>query len=132
MSFKLIRLAKDWLGRTKPIEAKPEDEAKFLLKYKNLSVGTLSVKIGVWTFAYSEEFKNQDQLRPILELPDVKTIYQSPDLWQFFAMRIPSLEQPAIGEILKNEHIKEDDAVKLLKRFGKRTIANPFDLQNVP
>jgi HipA-like protein len=132
MSFKLIRLAKDWLGRSKPIEAKPEDEAKFLLKYKNLPVGTLSVNVGIWTFAYSEEFKNQDRLRPILELPDVRTIYQSPDLWQFFAMRIPSLEQPAIGEILKNEHIKEDDAVKLLKRFGKRTIANPFDLQNVP
>jgi HipA-like protein len=131
MSFKLIRFA-NWLGRTKPIEAKPEDEATFLLKYKSLTVGTLSVNSEVWTFEYSEEFQNQDDLRPILELPDVKKVHKSKDLWQFFAMRIPSLEQPAIGEILKNEHIEEGDAVKLLKRFGKRTIANPYDLQNIP
>ena len=128
MSFKLIRLAKDWLGREKPIEAKPEVEAKFLLKYGNMLVGTLTANKGIWEFEYSDEFKLQTDLRPILELSDVQKHYQSANLWQFFAMRIPSLEQPEIEAILEREHIADDDAVRLLQRFGKRSIANPYEL----
>jgi hypothetical protein len=66
---------------------------------------------------------------PIVEFPDVDKIYESKELWQFFASRIPSPEQPEVGEILRREHISEDDSVSLLKRFGTRTISNPFQLE---
>ena len=85
-------------------------------------VGTLSAADGLWKFEYSDEFRQQDELRPLVEFPDVDKDYESKELWQFFVMRIPSPEQPEVEEILKREHIKEDDAVSLLRRFGEHTI----------
>ncbi len=49
--------------------------------------------------------------------------------WQFFASRIPSMQQPDVEEVLANEKVAEDDVVALLKRVGKRTIANSFELK---
>jgi len=94
-----------------------------------LLVGTLSAADGLWKFEYSDEFRQQDELRPLVEFPDVDKDYESKELWQFFVMRIPSPEQPEVEEILKREHIKEDDAVSLLRRFGEHTITNPFRLR---
>ncbi|MCI0660679.1 MAG: HipA N-terminal domain-containing protein [Acidobacteria bacterium] len=121
----------EWLGFKKNIQAPPEVRAKFLLKYENLLVGTLSVEEGKWKFEYSEEFKQNGSLRPIVGFPDINKIYQSDELWQFFASRIPSPEQAEVEEILKRENIEEDDAVSLLKRFGGKTITNPFELEKV-
>jgi len=125
---KLMDKAKDWLGFAHSVKAPPEAHAKFLLTYDDLLVGTLTVEDGLWKFEYSDNFRLEDELRPIVEFPDVNKIYVNEELWQFFASRIPSTEQPEVEEILKREHIQEDDAVGLLKLFGKRTIANPFEL----
>ena len=125
---KLMEKAKEWLGFARNVKAPPEARAKFLLTYDDLLVGTLTVEGGVWKFEYSDKFRSEDELRPIVEFPDVDKIYENEDLWQFFASRIPSTEQPEIEEILKREHVNEDDAVNLLRLFGKRTIANPFEL----
>lgn len=125
---RLMDNAKEWLGFTRSVKAPPEAHAKFLLTYDDLLVGTLTVEDGVWKFEYSDKFRSEDELRPIVEFPDVDKVYVNEDLWQFFASRIPSTEQPEVEEILKREHVKEDDAVELLKLFGKRTIANPFEL----
>jgi HipA-like protein len=119
------------LGFGKELQAPPEVSARFLLKYGDLLIGTLSVADGIWKFEYSEEFKQHDVLRTIVEFPDLNKIYESPELWQFFASRIPSLEQAEVEEILRRENISEDDAVRLLQRFGQRTIANPFELEVV-
>ena len=110
------------------VKAPPDAHAKFLLTYDDLLVGILSVEDGVWKFEYSDKFRSEDDFRPIVEFPDVSKTYVNEDLWQFFASRIPSTEQPEVEEILRREHVKEDDAVGLLKLFGKRTIANPFEL----
>jgi HipA-like protein len=126
---KIMDKAKEWLGFARSVKAPPEAHAKFLLTYDGLLVGTLSVEHGVWKFEYSDEFRQSDDLRPIVEFPDVNKTYENEELWQFFASRIPSTEQPEVWEILKREHIEEDDAVKLLHRFGKRTVANPFELK---
>ena len=125
---KLMDKAKEWLGFARTVKAPPEAHAKFLLTYHDLLVGTLTVENGVWKFEYSDKFKSEDELRPIVEFPDLDKTYVNEDLWQFFASRIPSTEQPEVEEILKREHVKEDDAIGLLKLFGKRTIANPFEL----
>jgi hypothetical protein len=44
-------------------------------------------------------------------------------------MRIPSPEQTEVEEIIRQERIAEDDAVSLLRRFGRRMVANPFQLE---
>lgn len=125
---KLMDKAKEWLGLARSVKARPGVQAKFLLTYNGLLIGTLSVDDGLWKFEYSDKFKMEDEFRPIVEFPDVTKTYVNEELWQFFASRIPSTEQPEVEEILKREHVDEDDAVGLLKLFGKRTIANPFEL----
>ena len=125
---KFIEAAREWLGMQKPIHAPPDKEARFLLTYDDLLIGVLSVANGIWRFEYSDEFRQSD-LRSIVEFPNVNRVYESEDLWQFFASRIPSTEQPEIEEILRRENIAEDDAVSLLRRFGTRTINNPFHLK---
>ncbi len=125
---KIMERAKEWLGFSRSVKAPLEAHAKFLLTYDDLLVGTLSVDDGVWRFEYSDEFRKSDELRPIVEFPDVNSVYENEELWQFFASRIPSTEQAEVGKILRREHVEEDDAVGLLRLFGKRTIANPFEL----
>jgi HipA-like protein len=125
---RIMDKAKDWLGFARSVKAPPEAHATFLLNYDGLVIGTLSVGDGVWKFEYSDEFRKSDEFRPIVEFPDVSVIYENEELWQFFASRIPSTEQPEVEEILRSEHIEEDDAVGLLRRFGRRTVASPFEL----
>lgn len=123
-----LKKVMEWLGFRQPILAPPDAEAKFLLKYEDLLIGTLTVNGGQWRFEYSDDFRQNQHLRPVIEFPEVQKIYESPELWQFFASRIPSPERAEVEAILQSEHIREDDAVTLLKRFGRRTITNPFEL----
>lgn len=125
---KFVTWAKSWLKIGKDVQAPPGVRAVFRLTYDGLLVGILSVQDGLWRFEYSDEFRRSD-LRPLVEFPDVDKVYERPDLWQFFAMRIPSPEQPEVEQIIRQERINGDDAVSLLKRFGRRTIANPFQLE---
>lgn len=125
----IMKRAKEWLGWRKEMTVAPDAQAEFLLFYGNLLVGTLSVTEGHWRFEYSDEFKLNTELRPLVEFPDVDKVYDNTELWQFFASRIPSMEQPDVEDVLKGEKIAEDDVVALLRRFGKRTITNPFELR---
>ncbi|MBL0913653.1 MAG: HipA N-terminal domain-containing protein [Bacteroidia bacterium] len=100
----------------------------FALFYKDLIIGKLSVKNGVWEFRYSESFKNQDIVQKIIDFPDTEKIYISDKLWPFFAHRIPGLAQPSVKKIIEEENIDHDNEVDLLKRFGHKSIANPFEL----
>lgn len=130
MASEIIAKIKSLLGFRKPLAPpKPDEKSVFFLTYGDLLVGILSAEDGHWKFEYSMEFKAQDILRPILEMPDVTKIYESNELWQFFETRIPSLEQEEIKKVMEAEDISEDDSVELLRRFGKRTITNPFNLE---
>jgi HipA-like protein len=126
----IMDVFREWLGMRKPMVAPLDKKVRFILKYGELLVGTLSVEDGVWKFAYSEQYKQSKAFRPLVEFPDVDRTYESKELWQFFASRIPSPEQPEVDEILRREQISEDDSVALLKRFGTRTISNPFQLES--
>src|SRR5688572_17913176 len=90
-----------WLGFHKAVEAPPEVRAEFKLFFEELLVGTLSVADALWKFEYSSDFKKQDELRPLVDFPDLDKIYESKELWQFFIMRIPSPERAEVEEILK-------------------------------
>ena len=102
---------------------------KFILKVDKISIGTLSFKNGFWCYNYTDEFKNHsDEYNRIIGFPDLNKTYQSEILWPFFQVRIPGLKQPAIKEILIKENIDRSNEVALLKRFGRKTIANPYEL----
>ncbi|HVA50918.1 MAG TPA: HipA N-terminal domain-containing protein [Pirellulales bacterium] len=112
-------------------ETKAAAAAAFELRYAGLRVGTLTCRDGKWTFWYSEQFRHRPDLRPLVQFADVNRVYRSDRLWPFFLLRIPSMSQSDVQDALKHEHIDATDEVALLRRFGKRTIANPFELVEV-
>ena len=122
------KVTKRFLGLRDKIETPRDAHAKFHLKYDDLTVGILCVDHGHWIFRYSDEFRKRSDLRPIVEFPDVNKTYESDELWPFFQMRIPSRTQSTVEEIIERERIQENDQVRLLARFGRRTIANPYEL----
>ena len=110
-------------GMTTPLGV----EASFELTYRFLKIGILHLEEGCWTFKYAEEFKMQSRIKPLPDFPDVDRIYESEELYPFFALRIPGAGQlKAKGLKLETEEGKSE--IELLKRFGRETISNPFVL----
>lgn len=120
-------LFKEPLGLTNT-KTPAQSHEKFGLGYKELEIGTLTFKDGEWVFRYSEDFKHQKEIQPLIDFPDVNKTYRSDELWPFFLSRIPGLSQPAVKELLRKEKISEHDEAALLKRFGKTSITSPFTL----
>jgi len=108
------------------ISSKP---AKFMLSYNAKVIGVLTWDNSEWIFAYSDEFKQDPFIKPILDFPDINKIYKNKELWPFFATRIPSLNQPFHLKKLKKANIENNNTANLLKLFGKKTITNPFHLK---
>jgi hypothetical protein len=50
---------------------------KFVLKYKTLVIGELHIQNGVWTFGYSEAFKTQTEISPLVDFPMKEKVYES-------------------------------------------------------
>ncbi|MFA9370114.1 MAG: HipA N-terminal domain-containing protein [Labilibaculum antarcticum] len=96
---------------------------QFSLKYRDLVIGTLTLDGDEWIYEYSEDFKYQKGITPLANFPNLDKEYRSNELWSFFSSRIPSLTQL----LMRNESI-EENTVDLLKKYGVRTITNPFVL----
>ena len=110
----------------------PRDiETSFVLTWRRLEIGVLSLKEGKWTFRYSEDFKAQETVKPLTDFPDVNKVYSSEELYPFFLSRIPGSGQTKFQEIVKKEKIDPKNEAELLKRFGRQTIANSFILTSV-
>lgn len=125
----LKKTVKKLLRMHDSIEAPRGIHAEFHLTHEGLQLGVLSVEGDYWTFHYTDEFRKQSNIKPIIEFPDVEKTYKSRQLWPFFQIRIPSLKQPEVERILKAKGIDEKDVIRLLKLFGEETIANPFKLK---
>jgi len=101
--------------------------------YKKDEIGTLEFSNKSWTFIYSDWFKNQSGIQPFANFPDVNREYVSEELPPFFESRLPGITQPQVEAFLrnqKNEQINEvETKVALLKKFGRLSITNPFELQ---
>lgn len=111
------------------VQLPKDEEAKFILMVDNLRIGTLFCEKGEWFFKYTEEFKqHSDEYNRIVGFSDLNKTYKSDILWPFFQIRIPGLKQPAVQEILEKEKIDKDNEVALLKRFGQKSISNPYEL----
>lgn len=106
----------------------PDDKTEeMVLKLNDLVIGYLFCKEGEWIFKYSDEFKSQNEYHKIIGFPQLDKEYKSKKLWPFFRIRIPGLKQPAIQEIIEKEGIDINE-YDLLKRFGKTSISNPYEL----
>src|SRR5687768_938744 len=111
-----------------PLKTPQDEHAEFELLYNDLVVGKLKLYEGKWTFAYSEEFKEQHDVQPLIAFADTTKLYEADSLWPFFVARIPSTAQPQVRQAIDKEGLDEHSDLELLKRFGTRTIANPFVL----
>lgn len=105
-----------------------EEKELFVLNLNELEIGFLECKDGIWYFYYSEEFKKIKEYHLITGFPNLNKKYSSESLWPFFQTRIPGMGQPAIKDILKKEKIDKKNEFALLKRFGFKTISNPYTL----
>lgn len=102
----------------------------FRLSLGKLTVGELSYDGERWTFHYTEPFKTRsEEFYPIVGFSDLDKTYQSKALWPFFLVRIPGLGQPEVQEVIAREGLDATDEAQLLRRFGERTLANPFMLK---
>lgn len=120
------------LWHTKRMENQiiPEDlQVRFVLSYKRLVIGYLSINQGKWTFEYSEDFKKQGEISPLSNFPNKELVYSSKELWPFFASRIPSAAQLERKAKITSDELSERNEVHLLRKYGHRTITNPFVLQ---
>lgn len=123
--FKIFRKQEEALH----LELPKIENAKFLLKAPNLIIGTLFCEGGEWNFEYSHEFKNSSHgFNTIVGFPNTEKVYKSYELWPFFQVRIPGLKQPQILDIIEKEKIDINNQVALLKRFGNKTITDPYIL----
>jgi hypothetical protein len=129
----MIRKILSWFSKGEDdydVQLPKDEKTKFILTVNDIQVGTLYCSNGEWFYQYSNEFKDHsDQYKKIVGFPDLDKVYKSETLWLFFRIRIPGLKQPAIQEIIEKEHIDKESDVELLKRFGKRSISNPYELE---
>lgn len=121
-----LRQLADWCHTAPPTILERHEE--FRLSLGNLPVGHLSHREGEWIFRYSEAFRQQDRIVPIMGFPDVDREYRCKDLWPFFILRVPSKSQIAVQEYMKEMAPQEVDEASLLRKFGRRSVANPFEL----
>jgi|SRR5690625_797713 len=126
----LLKIFKSFIPRSLEKSTVGQDEyAHFTVTYNDLDIGVLELKDKVWHFSYSVDFKNQDRIMPLPDFPDVEKEYYHTELWPFFIIRIPSLKQPKVQKIIQKEDIDSTSQVELLKRFGEKSISNPFQLK---
>jgi hypothetical protein len=122
----LFQRSYDWLAGVQPLPLNANIGFKMMLG--PLAVGTLRAVDGQWLFAYSDEFRGQSEIPPIVDFPDPNQEYRSLILWPFFALRIPSTAQPAVSEFIRSQPGAKVHAAILLREFGARSAANPFRL----
>lgn len=123
----MLKILADWLGGvTVP---PPERCDSFRILLGELEVGELVRDHGEWVFRYSEAFRLQCAVKPIVDFPNVEKEYRSPHLWPFFQLRVPSPAQPVVQRHIAKKNLREVDEAMLLREFGRWSVANPFELQ---
>lgn len=128
MIKKVKKKIKKWLiGDQEDFVVPTNTIVEFSLKYKSLIIGILKLADGIWTFKYSNDFKNQDKIKPLPDFPNIEKEYTSEELYPFFLNRIPSPKQPKVQKAIEKEELMDaNNPVELLAFFGRKSISNPF------
>ncbi len=128
----IVEKIKTWWSKedtTPALKADDDASGSFVLMLEEIKMGFLRYDRGTWEFRYAEEFKAYThKYHSIVGFPSLDRTYRSETLWPFFQIRIPGLKQPLVQELLKKESISPDNQFALLKRFGRKSIANPYEL----
>lgn len=103
----------------------------FEIKLGDKVIAYLEASEGKWKFYYDSDYKSNESKITIPGFSNFDKIYESDALWSFFKIRIPGLGQPQIIKTIKKEHIPADDEVALLKRFGRKSISNPYRMEPI-
>lgn len=130
----IIKKIKNWFKKTEDESFKAlslSSTQKFEIVLDSFTIGFLETSNGKWKFYYSNEFKTHSKFDHIPGFSNLEKIYVSDTLWPFFKIRIPGLGQPIIKNTITSEKISIDDEIALLKRFGKKSISNPYLLNPV-
>jgi hypothetical protein len=122
---------KDEDENIRPSELNTNEKIRFTLKIDDLHIGYLYAEDGLWYFRYSDDFINQNQYARLTGFSDLHKIYKSEELWPFFKIRIPGLKQPMIKDIIKSEKLDGSNEAVLLRRFGWKSMSNPYLLEPV-
>lgn len=112
-----------WFIDSREFSISDDNDVDFILKYNDLTIGELSFENGFWIFEYSVDFQNQHKITPLINFPQKDKKYQAKDLWPFFASRVPSNAQ-----LMKTGGKDDDDLIMMLKKYGRHSITNPFEL----
>jgi HipA-like protein len=113
-----------WSESQDDVVLAPDNDAAFNINLGKLLVGTLTYSDRMWYFSYSDEFKMQNDILPLTNFPSKDKEYSTTQLWPFFSSRIPSNAQLQIDKDTPQENV-----VTLLRKFGRKTVANPFELK---
>ena len=130
----MFKKIKNWFHKSEDefdihISIPEKETSKFVLKVDGIDIAFLFCENHDWYFKYTSDFKKRsEEYNHIVGFPDLDKTYKSQILWPFFQIRIPGLKQPAIQEILAKESIDQKNEAALLKRFGHKTISNPYEL----
>ena len=92
------------------LQAVKGSKGRFDLMLGDLLVGVLLYEDGTWSFTYSDEYKAQDKLDPLVNFPNLDQVYKSDQLWPFFASRLPGVSE------LKEKEGESMDVLSLLKK----------------
>lgn len=122
----MLKFIADWLGGVKA--PAPESPLSFRVLLGALEIGTLLRDGEEWVFRYSDAFRAQETVKPIVDFQKVDKEYRSPNLWPFFLLRIPSPAQPVVQRHIARYKLTELDEGTLLREFGRWSVANPFEL----
>ena len=124
--FKKVFARLFWSESQNEVLLNADEDAVFNISLGRLLIGTLLYSDKMWYFKYSDEFKLQNKILPLANFPSVDKEYSARELWPFFASRIPSNAQLQL-----DRNNPQEDIVTLLQKFGRRTVANPFELHPV-
>jgi hypothetical protein len=132
MITQLIKRISPWTAQEGkgPTKSNTILSGKFILKYGEKEIGVLEYKNKTWIFKYTEEYKRDQFILPLVNFPDITKTYIFEELLPFFATRIPTTNQPFHEKKIKAAGGKEDE-ITLLQLFGLNSINNPFQLQFV-
>ena len=115
-------MGKSRLQNETNLQAVKGRKGRFDLMRGDLRVGVLLYEDGTWSFTYSDEYKAQDKLEPLINFPNLDQVYKSDQLWPFFASRLPGVSEP------KDKERESMDVLSLLKKYGCHVITNPYKL----
>jgi|688.fasta_scaffold416925_1 hypothetical protein len=107
-------------------------DSEFVLALGRLPMAVLSRNSEGWTLRYTDAFKKQNRIAPLVPFPDINKVYRSSVLWPFFSVRIPSIARPEVERTVRQEHLDYNDVAAMLRRFGRKSVADPFELRPDP